>query len=218
LKEESKKLQVAAGAVQQAQSELRKARDSAEEQLGESLGLGQAHKRLKAARQQLDTISAPILKELSGTSAWKTAKQQSLAAELEIEKLQADIEISESERAAKLKQQTAIMRRVDGLEKQAVIENADGKRASDNLKAAYAAVEKIRKSLSQEKIDADPQVKQAADNLDKLLRAKLSAEKQFNTERAEAIKQYQQTLQAAQALSKARAADAADSNKPKKKR
>ena len=218
LRERLQSYRIAAKATESAKTKQLETKEAAEDRLADSLGIASAIEKLQAAREQLKTLSIPIIERLHSTRQWQQAKMEADQATAELDRTEEDLELSEANRLAKLKQLRATIRKPYDLELAAVAADPDGKRASDAVNAATDVVHQKRKAISPEKVMNDPKVLQATQELTKAEAQHQSAMKALAASRATAMKAQNQLLTAQTNLTQARRADAADSNRPKKKR
>ncbi len=96
-----------------------------------------------------------------------TANAAAEAARDAIEQLHEDIDVADADRKSKLNELTKRVLRPSELDKQAVLDKPEGKRLTDRVTEALAAIEKIRRAIPDEKVDADPAVTQAKKAIEK---------------------------------------------------
>ncbi len=213
----ARNVQAANAAVQSARVKLNDVHDQVADKLADSLGIDQAVAKWKQAKSKLEEISRPIVTALHATEPWKTAKAQADKAHAQREKLLDDVDVDDKDRAAQLKTLESMERKPSELEQQAIAADAKGKKALAEVEATYEAAQKIRKSISEDKIAADPQVVRATKDVNEAESKLKNATKELASARSEQLKQLQKVNEASQSLAKAKMADAADSNRPKKK-
>jgi hypothetical protein len=200
-----------------AKKRQREAEENAEDRLGESLGIGQAAQAVKSARKQLEQVSKPILDQLHASPTWKEAQSAAEKAKITQQDLLADTELDDAQRNRQLKSLVEVLEKPADLDRQAILADSEGKKLSEQVDTLQAKLDKIRKSISPDKVSADKEVVQAKQGLAKAEEHERSMGKEVGKLRSLALKAQKEVALATQSLAKARAADAADPNRPKPK-
>lgn len=196
-----------------AREQLRQTREQTADRLAKSMGIEAALERLKLAKMKLVEFKTPVIEKLHRSKEWVAATDAADKAQSEIDKLREDIELSDDDRKQKLDRLTKLVLRPDELDRQAVVETAEGKLLTDQVEAALAAIEKIRRAIPDEKVDADPAVVQAKKTLEKSEQELKKLTQNVSAQRNSVQKAQQQLQQSRQKLQQAQAADARDKNR-----
>lgn len=193
--------------------ELRETRERAADRLAKSMGIDAALAHLKDVRAQLATFSQPVLEKLHQSSAWIEAKKAADEAKQQADAVREDVQLSDEERTAKIKELTPQIVKPNELDRQTILDMPEGKRLTDEVTAALAAIEKIRKAIPDEKVDADPTVIQVKKSIEKAEQELKKHAQSVLTEREGVQKAQQRLVQSRQKLQQAQAADARDRNR-----
>lgn len=200
-------------AATKARSELRETRERVADQMAKAMGIEAALAKVKDTKAALAAYAQPVLEKLHLTDDWKAAKKLAVDSKTDLEQLRENVQLPEDERRAKLDELTKLILRPAELDRLAVLETEEGKRLSNQVNEALAAVEKIRRAIPDEKVEKHPEVVQAHKAVDK---AELDIKKQMQNvaaARASMQKSQQHLVQSRQKLQQAQAADARDRNK-----
>lgn len=191
---------------------LNEAKDTAEAELGSKLGIPEAIAAVNEKRKRFEELSKPILDKLHARPEWKTLETQVAKAKAERETLRENVELEDDERGKQLKALSEIISKPFNVETQAIQADADCMKARKELDDASAKLLETRKKLSESKIDAHPLVVSAKKTVTEVDKTVALSEKALATTRSSATKAQRSLQQALTELSRAKQADAADSN------
>jgi hypothetical protein len=197
----------------QARNHWRETRDMVADKLAENMGIEAALERLKKAKANLSTFSKPILDQLHATGDWQAAKRASDEAKAKADQVRESNELDDAARSKQLKELSQLALRPDELEKQAVLKLSEGKRLTDEVSAALAAIEKIRRAIPDEKIDADPTVAQTKKNIEKAEQDIVKHSQEVAAQRSQVQKAQAELISSGAKLQQAKSADARDKNR-----
>lgn len=190
-----------------ARNHLVETREKVADQMAKSLGIEAALERLKVAKAELAAFSQPLIEQLHQSTAWIAAKKAAEQAKTEIEKLRENADLTEEDQKQKLDQLTKVLLHPNELDKQAVANKPEGKRLNDKVTDALSAIEKIRRAVPDEKVEADSEVVQAKKALEKAEQEIRKHAQSVSSERSQLAKAQQQLQQARLKLQQAQAAD-----------
>ena len=197
----------------QARGELRETRERVADRMAKSMGIETALAHLKDIKAQLAAYSQPILEKLHQSSTWMEAKQAADEAKQQADAVREDITLTDEVRTAKIKELAPKIVKPSDLDRQTILDTPEGKRLADELTAALAAIEKIRKAIPDEKVDADPTVVQVKKSIEKAEQELKKHSQSVLAERESVQKAQQRLVQSRQKLQQAQAADARDRNR-----
>lgn len=195
---------------------LNEAKDSAEAELGAKLGIPEAIAAVNEKRKRFEELSKPILDKLHARPEWKSLETQVAKAKSEREALRENVELEDDEREKQLKALSEIIAKPFNVETQAIQADADCMKARKEVDDASAKLVETRKKLSESKIDAHPLVAAAKKKVAEVDKTVASSEKALTAVRSSATKAQRSLQQALSELSRAKQADAADSNNSNK--
>ena len=197
----------------QVRGELRETRERAADRMAKSMGIDAALDHLKDVKAQLAAFSQPVLEKLHQSPIWMDAKKLADESKKRADALREDVQLSDEERTARIKELTTSVVKPNELDRQTILDMPEGKRLTDELTAALAAIEKIRKAIPDEKVDADPTVVQVKKSIEKAEQELKKHMQSVLAERESVQKVQQRLVQSRQKLQQAQAADARDRNR-----
>ena len=219
-----KELQSEMGSLERSQSALpqlkkkaREAREEAEVRLGSKLGIPEALKKVRQAGAALEEIADKLREQLHKTPTWIQAKDAADQAKKARELLHDDIENVGNNIDDKLKVLSVVIVKPLELENEANAKAPQAIEATKRLSAQQSELEKKRKLLPTGEVEKDRKVVQAVAEIEKKEKEIADIDTKLRKSRSEASKIQRRFVDAEVSLQKAKAADAADSNRPKKK-
>lgn len=212
-----KKLDQSEDVLAQAKRALREAEKSAELEIGQTLGLPAAYADLQQSQAKLAELSRPVLDKMHSTDQWKTLESQVAQAKLERDELKENLELEEAERLSRLKELSTIILRPYELEETTIAGDPDCLAAKKEVEDRSAKLAELRKKITANKVKWHPQVVKVQKELDKAEDSLDKTEKNLIGERNKATKAQRAYQQAQIELARAKQADAADTNKGKRK-
>ncbi|MDX1925263.1 MAG: hypothetical protein SFV81_02020 [Pirellulaceae bacterium] len=192
------------------------AREAAEERLAENSGLPDAIRKMRGIRDQIDSLTKPIVDELHKSQKWLTATQKANDAKAIREQLLADESRTDSELEPQLAELEKLIAVPAAMESAAVDADPKLKQLKLDYHAALDVIADLRRKLDTSKIDADPEVKSgrsAVEGIERELNRKRKSLAALNTKVAHA---QGDLANANKKLQQAQAADQKDSNNKKK--
>ena len=197
---------------------LNEAKDTAEAELGDKLGIPEAIATVNEKRKRFEELSKPILEKLHARPEWKTLETQVAKAKADRETLRENVELEDDEREKQLKALSEIIAKPFNVETQTLQADADCMKARKELDEASAKLLETRKKLSESKIEAHPLVVAAKKTVVDVEKTVASSEKALASTRSSATKAQRSLQQALTELSRAKQADADSNNGNKGKK
>lgn len=217
LRSESSRYEKSTHMLAQLKKKLREARENAEDRLGAKLGIPEALAKVRTAGAELEAIATRIRDNVHAGPNWNQVKEDSEKAREAQAALQDDLEQVEAENNEKLKAlQKRVLKPLE-MENEAVAKDPSAIEASKKLGIQQAELEKLRKLLPEGEVEKDEKVVQALRGLAKQEKEHKEIQSTLGKTRVEATKLQKRFAEAQLSLQKAKAADAADTNRPKSK-
>ena len=201
----------------QLKNKLRDAREFAEDRLGAKLGIPAALAKVRKAGAELQEIVSRIRDDVHTAPNWSQVEDDSEKAREAQVALLDDFEKDDAERDKKLKELQKRVLKPREIENEAVAKDPDAIEASKKLGIQQAELEKLRKLLPEGEVDKDEKVVQALKELAKQEKEHKEIQSTLGKTRVEATKIQKRFADAQLSLQRAKAADAADANRPKSK-
>jgi chromosome segregation ATPase len=201
------------GAVHLNQIAYSQAREAAEERLADSSGLPEAIRKMRGLRDEISSLSKPILEQLHKTDKWKAAIKHVSDAQQAREKLLADDSRTDDEMAdqlAKLDKQVAAPASMDAA---AIDADPKIKQLKVNYQKALDAIADLRRKIDSSKIDAVPEVKTLKSKVEASERELAAQRKSLGALNAKVASTQSTVVVANRKLQQAQAADQKDNNK-----
>lgn len=217
LKREMGHLEKGEASLIQLRKAVRQAKEDAEDRLGDKLGIPKALQAVRSARETLDKASANVIASLANDASWKEAKPLADAARQIKKTLNEDVELDDEERELKLREANAQIAKLDAIEQEAIAKDPAAIKAKEGMLASQNELDTLRKKLPKDKIESDPKVVQLNRDIEKKEKELNNFKNAIAKLRMEASKTQRRFSQATMSLRNAKAADAADSNRNKKK-
>lgn len=217
LRSEMGNLEKAKSALPLLKKKSRDAREEAEDRLGVKLGIPEALAKVRQAGTALEEIAVVIRERLHKSPTWIHAKDAADQAKKARELLLDDIENVGNNIDDKLKDLAVVMHKPLELENEAIAKDSIAIEATKQLSVVQLELEKKRKLLPSGEVEKDRKVLQSVVEIEKKEKEIDSIETKLRKVGNEANKIQRRFVDAQVSLQKAKAADAADSNRPKKK-
>jgi len=203
-------------ALPQLKKKAREAREEAEDRLGVKVGIPDALTKVRQARAAVEEIAVIVRDQLHKSAGWIQANEAGNYAKKAREFLLDDVEQTDND--AKLEELGSVINKPLELENEAVARDPIAMDATKRLTMMQAELEKKRKLLPIGAVEKDPKVLQAMNEIEKKEKAIVAIESKLSKVRSEASKIQKRFGDAQFSLQRAKAADAADSNRPIKKK
>ena len=217
LKSEIGSLEKAKSALPQLKKKARESREDAEDRLGAKLGIPEVLAKVRQAGAVLEEISIKIREQIHSTTTWIQAKEAADQARKSKELLLDDLENVGNNIDDKLKDLASVIKKPLDLENEAIAKDAKATEATMQLSVQQSELDKKRKLLPTGEVEKDRKVVQAVSEIEKKEKEIVAFESNLRKVHGEANKIQRKFVDAQAGLQKAKAADAADSNRPKKK-
>lgn len=205
------------GALRLSQTKYSQAREAAEERLADSSGLPEAIRKMRAVRDEIETLSKPVLEQLHRTDKWKAASKQAKEAQLARASLLADDTRTDDEMTNQLAELEKQFAAPDALDATAIETDPKIKQLKVDFGKTLDAIAELRRKIDSSKIDADPEVKSLKGKVESSERDLAAQRKSLAGLNAKVANAQSALVAANRKLQQAQAADQKDSNKPKKK-
>ena len=203
-------------ALPQLKKKAREAREEAEDRLGVKVGIPDALTKVRQARAAVEEIAVNVRDQLRKTAGWIQANEAGNYAKKARELLLDYVEQTDND--AKLTELGSVINKPLELENEAVARDPIAMDATKRLTMMQAELEKKRKLLPIGEVEKDPKVLQAMNEIEKKEKGIVAIESKLSKVRSEASKIQKRFGDAQLSLQRAKAADAADSNRPIKKK
>lgn len=217
LKAALRKVDAAQVKVQADKRSLKDAEDAAESELGASLGIPEAIAKVNSLQKDYEAASKPILDSLHARPEWSKVQADAAMAKADRELLRENTELEDDEREAQLKKLAAIIQQPFNVEAKALAADSKCVESKKLVEAASLELAQLRKKLTPGKVEKHPKVFAAQKALDEAQKALSKDEQQLAAVRSACSKAQRALNTALSELSRAKQADAMDSNKGKKK-
>ena len=209
--------QKAEAGMRAAQTDLKRQREMAEEQLDDESGYPSLLRRIRETRVKLDAVSKPILESVQKSSEWLAARSEADLAKAEHRRLREDVSIPDGELKGQLEKLEKVMQKPDRLAAQAVAAVPEARELQTTLDQQLEDLEELRRKYPQSKIDQNPKVVKAKESLAAAQRTLEGSAKTLASARTQYNKQLAQMAAAKDELARAQRADQADTNKSRPK-
>jgi hypothetical protein len=217
LRDESSRLEKHLLKLQQAKKNLRKTREDTEDRLGAKLGIPEALAKVRKAGAELEAVASKIRERVHADPVWNQIKEESDSAKETRAALQLDdLEQNGSGNHKQLKDLLKSILRPQELENEAIAKDSIAMEASKQLAIHQEDLERLRKLLPEGEVDKDRKVIQALSEVANEEKEHKEIQLKVSKVKTEAIKIQNRFTEAQLNLQKAKAADAADSNRPGK--
>jgi chromosome segregation ATPase len=193
------------------------AREAAEERLADSTGLPAAIRKMRGLREEIVSLSTPILEQVKKTDKWKAASKQANDAQQARDKLLADESRTDDELATQLIELDKQIAAPASLAAAAIDADPKVSQLKSDYQHALDAIADLRRKIDSSKIDADPEVKSRKSKVQALEREIAIHRNSLAKLNAKVANMQSAVVGANRKLQQAQAADQKDSNKPKKK-
>ena len=216
LRSQSSQLEKLVHSLGELRKRTREAREDAEERLGAKIGIPAALSKVRVAGATLEQSAAKVRKEVHATNEWMLAKA---AADQAKEARAAMLEDANSIEYENNGQHDALMKLILKpleMENAAIAKDPNTLEAENHLTQQQTELNKLRKLLPSGQVDKDRAVVQALQAVEKKEKELSEMESQFRKSKGEASKIQKRVVEAHLSLQRARAADAADPNRPAK--
>ncbi len=194
----------------------REAREDAEDRLGAKLGIPAALSKVRAAGAMLEQSTAKVRKEVHATNEWSLAKAAADQAKETRATMLADVNHLENENNGQHDAVLKLILKPMELENEAIVKDPSAVEAEKLLSQQQTELNKLRKLLPIGQVDRDREVVQALQAVEKKEKELSESESQFRRSKGEASKIQKRLVEAQSSLQRAKAADAADPNRPGK--
>ena len=193
----------------------RDAREEAEDRLGAKVGIPEALAKVRQARYALEEIAVNVREQLHKTPGWIQANEAGNQAKKEKERLREDGEQTDNDDT--IKDLGTVINKPLELENEAIARDPIAMDATKRLSTQQVELEKKRKLLQIGEVEKDRKVVQTISEIEKKEKEIVAIESKLKKVRSDASKIQKRVGDAQLSLQKAKVADAADSNRPKKK-
>lgn len=215
LRSEMGNLERSTSALPQLKRKAREAREEAEDRLGAKVGIPDALTKVRQARAVLDEIAMNVREQLHKTPGWIQANEARIQAKKARELLLDDQEQTDNDE--KLIDLGTVINKPIELENEAIARDPIAIDATKRLSTQQAELEKKRKLLPSGEVEKDRKFVQGVSEIEKKQKEIVAIESKLKNVKSDASKIQRRYGEAQMSLQKAKAADAADSNRPKKK-
>lgn len=203
--------------VVQSKVELRDARDAAESELGAKLGIPECLANIKEKRKVYDELCKPVIDSLHESPEWRRLESEATSAKQSLASLREDVELSDEERASKVKELNDIVFRTFSAENQAINLNPNCVMAKKDLDDASQRLQEIRKKLTPETVNSHRLVVTANKSFIELDKQFSAIDREIAKTRSSIVRAQRELQQAIANHAKAKQADASDKNSRDKK-
>ncbi len=202
--------------LQQSKKRLRETREETEDRLGAKLGIPEALAKVRKAGAELEAIASKIRDRVHAAADWNQVKEDSEKAKEARNALLDDLEQNDSGVNNQLKELLKRILKPLELENEAIAKDPIAIEASKQLTLQQEGLEKLRKLLPEGEVDRDRKVIQALSEVAKEEKEHKAIQLKITKVKTEASKIQKRFAESQLNLQKAKAADAADSNRPGK--
>ena len=218
LRSEAVSLEKSALALRQLKKKAREVREEVEDRLGAKVGIPDALTKVRQAGTALEEISAKLREQLHVSPNWIQAKEAADRAKVAKAALLDDVEQVGNDNDDKLRPLQHLISKPMELENEFIAKDSTGSEAMKRLSEQQAELDKKRKLLPIGEVEKDRKVVQALSDITKKEKEIDEIEGKLKKMKAEAGKIQKRFADAQMNLQKAKAADAADPNRPGKKK
>ncbi len=218
LRSETVNLEKSALSLRQLKKKARDVRDEVEDRLGAKIGIPAALSKVRQAGAALEEISARLREQLHTAPNWIQAKEAADRAKVAKAALLDDVEQVGNDHDEKLKPLQKLISKPMELENEFIAMDSAAKEAMKHLSEQQAELDKKRQLLPIGEVEKDRMVVQALSDVTKKEKEIDVIEGKLRKIRAEAGKMQKRFADAQMSLQRAKAADAADPNRPGKKK
>lgn len=217
LRSEAVSLEKSALALRQLRKKAREVREEVEDRLGAKVGIPVALSKVRQAGAALEEISAKLLEQLHTAPNWIQAKEAADRAKVAKAAVLDDVEQVGNDHDDNLKPLQKLISMPMELENEFIAKDTAASQAMKHLSEQQAELEKMRKLLPIGEVEKDRKVVQALSDVTKKEKEIDEIEEKLRKMKAEAGQIQKRFADAQVKLQKAKAADAADSNRPGQK-
>jgi len=218
LRSETGSLEKSALALRQLKKKAREVREEVEDRLGAKVGIPDALSKVRQAGVALEEISAKLREQLHTSPNWIQAKEAADRAKVAKAALLDDVEQVGNDHDDKLRPLQKLISKPMELENEFIARDSAASEATKRLSEQQAELDKKRKLLPIGEVEKDRKVIQALSDVTKKEKEIDAIEVKLKKMKAEAGKIQKRFADAQMNLQKAKAADAADPNRPGKKK
>ncbi len=205
-------------ALRQLKKKAREVREEVEDRLGAKVGIPDALSKVRQAGVALEEISAKLREQLHTSPNWIQAKEAADRAKVAKAALLDDVEQVGKDHDDKLRPLQKLISKPMELENEFIARDSVASEAMKRLSEQQAELDKKRKLLPIGEVEKDRKVVQALSDVTKKEKEIDAIEVKLKKMKAEAGKIQKRFADAQMNLQKAKAADAADPNRPGKKK
>ena len=218
LRAEIVSLEKSATALRLLKKKAREVREEAEDRLGAKVGIPDALSKVRQAGTAMEEISRNLEEQLHKMPNWIQAKEAAEKAKVAKSALMDDLEQVGNNNDDKLIPLQRTISKPMELEEEFIAKDAAASEAMKHLSERQAELEKKRKLLPSGEVEKDRKVVQALGEVTKKEKEIDDMESKLRKLKSEAGKIQKRFADAQMNLQKAKAADAADSNRPGNKK
>ncbi len=216
LRSEANRLEKLVDSLHDLRKQARQAHENAEDRLGAKIGIPDALAKVRGAGAAKEQCASKVRRDVHATSEWAEAKA---AADQAKETRLALLEDLNQEDDGNNQQLNALLKQIlkpMNMENEAIEKDASAIEAGKLLAQYQAELERLRKLLPSGQVEKEREVVQAMQAVNKKEKEVNEVELQFKKSKAEASKLQKRLVEAQVSLQRAKAADAADPNRPGK--
>ncbi len=201
--------------LQQLKKRAREAREDAEDRLGEKMGIPDALTKVRKAGAALEEIAVSLREQVHLTPAWLQSKEASEVAKKTRAALLEDEAQIGIDNDAKLNDLSKLISKPIDVENEFIARDTNAIEATKRLAEQQAELDKKRKLLPTGDVEKDKKVMEVLNEIQKKEKERIEVEAKLKKAEREASKIQKQLAEAQLNLQKAKAADAADANRPR---
>ena len=216
LRSQSVQLEKLTHSLSEFRKRARQAREDAEDRLGAKIGIPAALAKVRAAGATLEQSAAKVRKEVHATNEWSLAKAAADQAKEARAAMLEDVNHAEDENKGQHDALLKLILKPLELENEAIAKDPSEVEAYKQLSQQQTELNKLRKLLPSGQVDRDREVVQALQAVEKKEKELSESESQLRRSKGEASKIQKRLVEAQLSLQRAKAADAADPNRPGK--
>lgn len=216
LRSESVQVEKMSQSLRELKKRVREVREDAEDRLGAKIGIPSALANVRTAGTALEQCAVQVRKDVHTTKEWVSAKAAADQAKNARDALLDELNPVDDEDNEPLKALLQVIRKPMELEDDAMAKDPGAVNATKHLSQQQVELDRLRKLLPSGQVDKDREVVQATQAVGKKEKELSEAESQFKKSKSEAVKIQRRLAENQLSLQRARAADAADPNRPGK--
>jgi hypothetical protein len=216
LRSQSTQLEKIVHSLGELRKRTREAREDAEDRLGAKIGIPAALSKVRVAGATLEQSAAKVRKEVHATNEWLLAKAAADQAKETRAAILEDANHIEDENNGPHDALLKLILKPLEIENAAIAKDPNSLEGEKHLAQQQSELNKLRKLLPSGQVDRDREVVQALQAVEKKEKELNEMESQFRKSKGEASKLQKRFVEAQLSLQRAKAADAADPNRPVK--